>query len=267
MNNRRRPTLLVILLSLLLSAARSQRSFGEEEDPFGSPEQADWSSPFDLPDDPFNSGGGSPPELDGMIDQLFATSRYLPAEIMAWLGDARYLPIIREQIQSASTHRRTFLEACARACGTKPSCVINISEKCPGDFRPASATGTGDTRRMPVLFAGQHGDGHTLICVTGRIVMEDGTPVVEPKFFNTNDRMLLGRRLKDRARIKYDAQTGRFVFLTNVFAAYAFGERAEPGPYQTGPARVSIEARGCKPLKVSFFDEMPEVLITLSAEE
>jgi hypothetical protein len=199
------------------------------------------------------------------LRRALVDSPHLPVEIMAWLGEARFVPIIREQMNTASTHRRTFLEACARACGDKPSRVINISDKCPGEFRPDSATGTGDTRRMPVMFSGAHGDGYTLICVTGHIVMEDGTPAVDPKFFNTNDRMLLGRRLKDRARIRYDTQTGRFVFLTNVFAAYAAGEGGEPGPYQTGAARVSIEAQGTKQIEVLFFDEMPEVLITLSA--
>ena len=69
---------------------------------------------------------------------------------------------------------------------------------------------------------------------------------------------------RQRARLKYDPQTGRFVFPTRVFAAYSLGKEAEPGPYQTGPAVVIIEADDCRPLQVVFYDEMPDVEITLT---
>jgi len=67
---------------------------------------------------------------------------------------------------------------------------------------------------------------------------------------------------------KYDPETGRFVFLTGVFAAYGIGDtRAEEsGPYQTGSAQIRIEASSCEPLVIQFFDEMPNVEITLECK-
>ncbi|TWU35330.1 hypothetical protein Q31b_54260 [Novipirellula aureliae] len=63
----------------------------------------------------------------------------------------------------------------------------------------------------------------------------------------------------------YRNQDGRFVFYTTVFAAYSFGGKpAEPARYQTGSAPIRIEAEGSQPLTVQFFDEMPDVLITLN---
>jgi hypothetical protein len=60
-------------------------------------------------------------------------------------------------------------------------------------------------------------------------------------------------------------ETGRFVLCAQVFAAYSAGKgQPEPGPYQTGSCLTLIEAAGCKPLVVSFYDEMPDVEITLS---
>jgi hypothetical protein len=41
------------------------------------------------------------------------------------------------------------------------------------------------------------------------------------------------------------------------------GRTLEPGPYQTGSAKINIEAKNAKPLHVEFYDEMPEVAITL----
>ena len=57
------------------------------------------------------------------------------------------------------------------------------------------------------------------------------------------------------------------MLCTHVFAAYCMGEgQPEPGPYQTGSCLAQIEAEGCKPLLARFFDEMPDVEITLSAD-
>ena len=121
---------------------------------------------------------------------------------------------------------------------------------------------------MPADFYRAHGDGFTRVLITGRIVLKNGHPPTNVKPFNTNDRMLLGKRLREGAAIKYDPKTGRFAFFTCVFGAYAGGEGAmEPGPYQTGAATVLIEADGAKPLEVTFFDEMPDVLITLTPSE
>jgi hypothetical protein len=40
----------------------------------------------------------------------------------------------------------------------------------------------------------------------------------------------------------------------------------EPGPYQMGSCLALIEAEGRRPLVVRFYDEMPDVEITLSAD-
>ena len=62
--------------------------------------------------------------------------------------------------------------------------------------------------------------------------------------------------------------SGRFAFLTTVFEAYSMGDdQLESGPYQTGSAQVRVEAPGFKPLVVQFFDEMPDVRITLDKEK
>jgi hypothetical protein len=187
----------------------------------------------------------------------------LPPLVMAWAGEQNFLPVLRQRIAQADSYEQIFLRQCARACGEKPDRVVTISEKDAGDFLPASARGSGDVRRMGIHPLA-HGDGYTRVLVTGRIILSDGRPPQTVKIYNTNDRMLLGKRLKNEAAIKYDPTTGRFVFFTVVFAAYSAGDsRREPGPFQTGPASVLIEAAGAKPLEVTFFDEMPEVLITL----
>ena len=207
------------------------------------------------------------PKSAALRDALFE-SNHVPAEVMAWVGDSRFIPAIMRRGAGVNSYERLFLAACARACGDKPERVVRLSETEHGDFRPASAQGYGDSRRMPADFHGGHGDGYARVLITGRIILKDGHPPINVKPFNTNDRMLLGKRLREGAAIKFDPKTGRFVFFTVVFAAYAGGEGAkEPGPYQTGPATVLIEADGAKPLEVTFFDEMPDVLITLTPSE
>ena len=187
----------------------------------------------------------------------------LPSLVMARLQDPALLPAIKKRIERAAPHERTFLEACARALGKPPKRIVRISEKVPGDFKPKSAWPQIDENRW--ADGGGHSDGYTTILITGRLLMSDGSPAVDPRFFDVNDRMLLGQKRKDPAHIRYDPKTGRLVFVTNVFAAYAVAEgQKEPGPYQTGRAKVVIEAAGAKPLEVSFYDEMPEVEITLS---
>lgn len=110
-----------------------------------------------------------------------------------------------------------------------------------------------------------HGDGYTEVIITGKILQADGTPAVKPKFFRTNDAMLLGQQLNDEIPFQYDEETGQFVFVTTVFAAYSSGgEQPQPGPYQTGSSMIQIEAAGSKSLVVHFYDEMPNVRITLS---
>ena len=202
------------------------------------------------------------PSQDRLRDFLLKR-RDLPSLVIAQLGNPESLPVIEDRIERADAHKRTFLEACARALGKQPTRIVQISENQAGDFKPKSACPNTDEDRW--ADGGGHGDGLTTVLITGRLLMPDGSPAVEPRFFNVNDRMLMGERGKDPADIKYDPKTGRFVFVTEVFAAYATGEgQKEPGPYQTGPAQVLIEAAGAKPLEVSFYDEMPDVEITLS---
>jgi HEAT repeat protein len=204
----------------------------------------------------------SEPAWSELKQRVIEDSRPDPAFLVA-LGDPRHLPIVRKQMAGASAHRLPYLKACARALGEPPDRVVRISETAKGDFRPASAWPGTDKRRMPRKRGG-HGDGTVNVLITGRLRMPDGSPAVEPRFYDLNDRLLLGRRRKEPATITYDPKTGRFQFFTNVFAAFASGEGPrEEGPYQTGSALVLIEARGAKPLKARFFDEMPEVEVTL----
>ena len=90
--------------------------------------------------------------------------------------------------------------------------------------------------------------------------------------FDSTDQMLVdrlsGRYRRDPRPISYDARTGRFVLLLDVFAAFAMGRGTrDPGPFQTGPAEVWFEADAARPLRVLLFDEMPDVRITLAVAE
>lgn len=80
--------------------------------------------------------------------------------------------------------------------------------------------------------------------------------------------MLMGQRMRYEEPIRFDVQPGRFVLVTQVFAAYSGGNnQMEPGPYQTGSCLIKIESEGCLPLEAQFYDEMPDVRITLAVEE
>lgn len=182
----------------------------------------------------------------------------LPVLAMAWSQDPRFQPLLLERAKKANKHEATLLAACARACGAPADRVVK-----PGDFKPKSAIpGTDASREGKVV---GHGDGYAEVLVTGRLLMADGSPALDPAFINENDRLLLGTREENRGPLRYDPKTGRFVFHSTVFAAYAMdGKQAEPGPYQTGSAQVRIEAKGAKPLVLDFWDEMPDVAITLT---
>jgi HEAT repeat protein len=187
----------------------------------------------------------------------------LPVVAMAWSQDPRFQAAIQERIKKANKHQATFLAACARSCGAAAERIIAMNEKDPGSFKPKSGLPGSDPSRKGK--GGGHGDGYTDILVTGRLTMADGSPAVEPVFINENDRMLLGTREESRGPLRFDPKTGRFVFYSSVFAAYSMdGKQAEPGPYETGSAQVRIEAKGAKPLVLHFWDEMPDVAITLS---
>jgi hypothetical protein len=187
----------------------------------------------------------------------------LPSTLMVFLGSPHFLPIIESRMEKASSYGKIFLEACTRALGKSSIRIVKISETEQGDFKPTSAWPGSNEKRWAK--GGGHGDGHTRVLITGKLITENKAPVINPKFFNTNDRMLLGQELKEPAPIKYDSKTGRFIFLTKVFAAYSMAKgQEEPGPYQTGSAKILIESDNTKSLSVTFYDEMPEVEIMLT---
>ncbi|MCA9016406.1 MAG: HEAT repeat domain-containing protein, partial [Planctomycetaceae bacterium] len=202
------------------------------------------------------------PQYQQLRKQLYQSQK-LPLAIMAQSADPRFLPVIQERMKTADSYTGILINACARACGAEAERIVQISETEPGDFKPASAWPGTDPRRKSEELG--HGDGSTEVIVTGRILRKNKQPVEKPCFYRVNDSMLLGEKIKEEVPITYDKKTGRFVFVTDVFAAYQSGEKkSEPGPYQTGSSMIQIEAQGCKPLTVQFYDEMPDVEITLS---
>jgi len=206
------------------------------------------------------------PGLEPLRDLLFANEQ-LPLAIMAQLGDPRFRPLIERRAKTASNHEKTVLAACARACGAPPERAVTLDESRPGDFKPKSAWPGVDRSRMSPKVSG-HGDGSTEVIITGQILRADGASVAAPKSYRTNDAMLLGTRVREEEPLTFNPKTGRFVFATTVFAAYSLGsDQPEPGPYQTGSSLIQIESEGCKPLRVQFYDEMPDVRITLSPAE
>ena len=201
------------------------------------------------------------------IRELLYQNEQLPLSIMAMLGDPQFLPLIERKLKVASAHGRTKLAACARACGAPADRVVTLDASRTGDFKPKSAWPDIDPARESPNVQG-HGDGFSEVIITGQILRADGAPATLPKFYCTNDAMLLGERIREEEPLTFDPQTGRFVFVTMVFAAFSIdGGQPEPGPYQTGSSMVQIESAGCKPLQVQFYDEMPDVRITLSASD
>jgi hypothetical protein len=196
-----------------------------------------------------------------------ASSQSLPANIMGMLGDRLFIEEITKLEASSSNHDKTFLSACKRACGQKADFIVVIDSKRPVEFRPASAWPNVDDRRLGKTSTG-HADGGTHVMVTGEIRAGDGSHPKNVSFYRTNDAILLGTKQDHREPLMYDPKTGRFVYLTTVFAAYGMGgDQPEPGPYQTGSAQIRVEAPKFKPLVVQFFDEMPDVRIILDNED
>ena len=195
------------------------------------------------------------------VREWLSNADSLPVVIMAMLGEPRYVRQIEELEAKASDYRKKFLSACRRACGMKAEKILEVDSKHPLVFRPASAWPNTDKSRMAEDFAG-HFDGSIGLMVTGEIRAADGSHPLSVQFFRMNDSMLLGESGDRPSPVKYDPATGRFVLFTDVFAAFQSGE----GPYQTGSAQVRIEAPACKPLVVQFFDEIPDLRITLDQE-
>jgi hypothetical protein len=192
----------------------------------------------------------------------------VPVSVLAWTGERRFLDRIRQSMRAAGPHLQSFLRACERACGEPPNQVIEISEIEGSRFRPASAWPGSDESRKEFPNT-EHSDGFTDVLITGSVLLEDGTPAVEPIFVRTNDSLLLGQRIESREMVRYYPETGRFVALLRVFAAYSSvgGRVTKNGPYQTGSARLRVEAKGAKSLLVQIYDEMPEVKFVLSASK
>lgn len=187
----------------------------------------------------------------------------LPPNIMGMLGEPRFITEVEKHEADASEHRKTFLNACKRACGANPEVIIEVDSSHPVEFRPASALPMSDKRRIGKDATG-HSDGATFVMVTGEIKRSDGALPKSIQFFRTNDGMLMGTKRNTSEPVLYNPKNGRFAFLTSVFAAYSMGQdQLEPGPYQTGSAQIRIEGPGLKPLVVQYFDEMPHVRITL----
>ncbi len=188
----------------------------------------------------------------------------LPSTVMAWSGDKRHLPVLDVRIAAAESRDRLFLEGCARACGRITGEIIQVAEGKPVEFRPPSCMSGGDRRRMPPNFYGGHGDGYVEVIVTGKIVMPNGRPARGVRACDPANRMLAPQHRRDPLPFMYCETTGRFVFLAEISAVYARPRGEQPGPFSTGGGGVTIEAEGAKPFRLLFFDEMPDVEITLT---
>ncbi|MEZ6125345.1 MAG: hypothetical protein R3C49_19525 [Planctomycetaceae bacterium] len=174
--------------------------------------------------------------------EWLASAESLPANIMGMLREPRFVKEIVKLEAGADSHRETFLAACKRACGDKTDLVIDVDADHPVSFRPASAWPNSDERRVS-RSSNEHGDGLTYVMVTGEIGGQDGSHSDRVTFCRTNDSMLLGTEQDSAEPVLYDQQSGRFVFLTTVFAASSEGkDQPESGPYQTGSAEIRIGA-------------------------
>lgn len=194
---------------------------------------------------------------------LAASDKLLPIT-MGLLREERFIEKIAIVEASASEYEMTFLASCKRACGANHGEQIRVDADHPVEFRPRSAWPQIDDRRQSKTNAG-HGDGRIFVLLTGEVQDIDGTHPKSIALFRVNDGMLMGTEQNTEQDVLYDSSTGRFVFYTSIFAAYSMGkEQPEPGPYQTGSAQIRVEASGYQPLTLQFFDEMPDVLITLS---
>jgi len=101
--------------------------------------------------------------------------------------------------------------------------------------------------------------------LTGEVRGADGAHPASIEFVRINDGMLLGTKQNIPEYVLYESSTGRFVYYTSVFAAYSIGrDQSEPGPYQTGSAQIRVEADGYEHLTLQLFDEMPDVVVTVS---
>ena len=87
------------------------------------------------------------PRFKELRDALY-TNEYLPLELIAELGEPRFLELIERKLKTANVYETTKLNACARACGAKAKDVVAIGESKPGDFKPKSAWPGSDRSRI-----------------------------------------------------------------------------------------------------------------------
>ena len=190
----------------------------------------------------------------------------LPPTMMALIGNKKFVNELEKLEPAASLHHKKYLEACKRACGMQPENPVQVSANQPITFRPLSATRGGDKSRNGPKepFCGL---GPCNRLVTGTIRNTAGKPPAKIKF--TEQLVRYDEDYKPipftiPRQVKYDSKDGSFVFFQVVDVTY--GSRMELGPYKTNEIRIRIEAEGCEPLEVEFFDEMPHVQVTLAIE-
>lgn len=188
----------------------------------------------------------------------------LPSSLIAVLGDGRHMAVLKQRFKEADPHERLFLSACMRALGAPPGeRIVSISATDPGDFKPRSAWPGSDDSRWDS--GSGHGDGIQLVLITGAVRCSDGAIPRSVAFRDANGGRQFGSGIQQAAKVVYYPSNGRFAYLTCVGAAFAMSRaKRDRGPYQTVADKVTIEADHAQPLTVSFYDEMPDVLITLT---
>lgn len=208
----------------------------------------------------------------GLKTAIFESDR-LPPTLLVAIDSPTFIPLLKKRMAEATSGRRkAYLAGCARALGDPPDQTFKMSEKQTSVPLSRAAQEEQARTMLSALAKPQagklwrHADGCVRIIVTGRLIMHDGSPAVEPKFFDVNDHMLLGHRTRVPSPIRYDAKTGRFVYFGEVFATFEIREGGGSvyTPYMTGDTAVRIEAKAAKPLEVIFHDQVPDVEITLT---
>jgi HEAT repeat protein len=196
------------------------------------------------------------------LKQEIISHHLLPTPVMVRLGYPKFLPTLRARMADADPHTMKYLRACARSLGDPPKRVVQISSRSSVDLRPASLHPGVDRKRYPATGFG-HVDGRQEVIITGKILMVNRAAAVAPTVKTAG--FLLSRPL---SFLRHSPTTGRFTLIISVSAAYApYRKGLVSGPYQTHSKEVVFGARGAKPLKVTLYDEMPDLEIVLDPIE
>lgn len=200
------------------------------------------------------------------LREYVLTHKDVPTYLLAYSGEIRFLPRVCQLIAESDDYQRIFYMACARALGDEPRSVVEISRNKPGMFKPASATpGFNKDRLDPSDMSGFHElfDGAVKILVTGKMVYGNGDPVQNPEFYNIKGNYSVPSNDKKALPISYFPETGRFCFYTRISGVFSEGKSIKkPGPFVTLSSDIRIVVDGAEPLKIQFYDEMPDVKIT-----